>query len=95
MEQVGAVPSAKDPLVYDVVYNLDQEDQEDKFKRLQHDSRVRLIRYKELIDELSVKGIKAGEDWVLQAAFDDGYEGGCDSCEEYLNMEQIMSLGGQ
>ena len=62
MEQVGAVPSAKDPLVCDVVYNLDKEDQEDKFKRLQHDSRVRLIRYKELIDELSVEGIKAGED---------------------------------
>jgi hypothetical protein len=93
MTQVGAVPSAKDPLVYDVVYNLDQEDQEDKFRRLQHDSRVRLIRYKELIDELSVKGIKAGEDWVLQAPFDDGYDGGCDSCEEYLNVEQIMAFG--
>lgn len=43
---------------------------------------------------MAAKGIKAGEDWVLQGTYyDDDYEGGTDSCKDSLNMQQIMAFG--
>ncbi len=94
MTDIGAKPSAKDPLalVYEAKYNFDSEDEDDKWKVLKHDAEVRLMRYRELIEAMSAKGIKAGEDWVLRARYDDGYEGGTDRCEETLPLDQMLAF---
>ena len=92
MTDIGAKPSAKDPLVYEAKFNFDSEDEDDKWKALKHDAKVRLMRYRELIDAMSAKGIKAGDDWVLRTRYDDGYEGGTDRCEEILTLDQMLAF---
>ncbi len=92
MKAIGATPSAKDPLVYEAKYNFDSEEVDDKWKVQKHDAEVRLMRYRELIDAMSAKGVKAGDDWVVRGVYDDGYEGGTDVCQDSLTLDQMLAF---
>ena len=92
MESIGAKPSAKDPLVFGMMYNVETGEVNDMQKLSEHDAKVRLIRYGELIDTMSAKGIKSGEDWVVQGTYGDSHQE-IDRCKENLNLKQIMTFG--
>ena len=100
MEYIGAASqcSAKDPLVYTAKYNVPPQNSQGELhqKENEHDDRVRLIRYRELIDAMSAKGIKVGKDWVLQGSrkgFDDECVFDMGDMKDSMNMQQLIAFG--
>ena len=100
MEYIGAASqcSAKDPLVYTAKYDIPPQNSQGELhqKENEHDDRVRLIRYRELIDTMSAKGIKVGKDWVLQGSrkgFDDECVFDMGDMKDRMNMQQLIAFG--
>lgn len=91
---IGIQPRAKDELVYLPEHNLfslvrDMCDDDDKA----HEARVRLLRYREYIDDQSSRGIYVGEDWYMSDRLDLQYEGEIAGHKYDLTRDQLIAFG--